>query len=275
MFITDKLVYIQLQKTGCTHIAKLLQATVGGRQRGKHNAAPRRLRRSSRITVSSIRDPWEWYVSLWSAGCDGKGGLRVRACRKQIPRHFKDLFRFAQPADLRRSISREIHRDPTIWRDLYADSRDPARFRRWLHTIHHPRFRYDFGEGFGMSSVHGFAGIYTFRYLKWCCAGRKRLYSGSLRSPEDLETFERKNCYIDRWIRNESLEEDLIDVLESADEPLCPSDRNYIFSCSPTNTSSRSESTDSYHDAETVELVRKRDRIIVDKFGYSPPDPAG
>jgi hypothetical protein len=56
MFITDKLVYVQLQKTGSTHIARLLERTVGGEQRGKHNPATQELLDSSRIIVSSIRN---------------------------------------------------------------------------------------------------------------------------------------------------------------------------------------------------------------------------
>ena len=32
MFVTDKLIYLQLQKTACSHIAAMLEKTVGGKK---------------------------------------------------------------------------------------------------------------------------------------------------------------------------------------------------------------------------------------------------
>ena len=37
MFISRKIIYLQLQKTACSHIAKLLLSCIGGKQVGKHN----------------------------------------------------------------------------------------------------------------------------------------------------------------------------------------------------------------------------------------------
>ena len=37
MFIADRLIYVELPKTACTHIGKLLALVVPGEQRGKHN----------------------------------------------------------------------------------------------------------------------------------------------------------------------------------------------------------------------------------------------
>ena len=78
MFVTDKLIYLQMQKTACSHIAAMLAETVGGRKIGLHIPLPRRLHSTDKHVVGSIRNPWDWYVSQWSYGCAGRGALRNR-----------------------------------------------------------------------------------------------------------------------------------------------------------------------------------------------------
>src|SRR5690606_10461451 len=73
MFVSDRIVFLELQKTGCTHIRNLLQELVGGELVGKHNRAGRELCSVDRFFLGSVRDPWEWYISLWAYGCDRKG----------------------------------------------------------------------------------------------------------------------------------------------------------------------------------------------------------
>src|SRR4051812_35017204 len=72
MFVSDRLIYIQMQKTASTHIARVLAEVVGGEQHQQHI----RLRgdRDGRLVVVSVRSPWDWYVSLWAYGCRGGGG---------------------------------------------------------------------------------------------------------------------------------------------------------------------------------------------------------
>ncbi len=40
MFVSDKLVFTELHKTGGTHIYSWLSRLIGGEQRGKHNRVP-------------------------------------------------------------------------------------------------------------------------------------------------------------------------------------------------------------------------------------------
>ena len=78
MFVNERLIYLQLQKTGCTHVAMLLDKLIGGEQVGKHNRLPARLESEGRLIVGSVRNPWDWYVSLWAFGCEQCGGLADR-----------------------------------------------------------------------------------------------------------------------------------------------------------------------------------------------------
>lgn len=72
MYIADKFVVIEISKTGTTHINRILGETVKGETIGKHNSAPGELIGSNKTFVASIRDPFDWYVSLWSFGCKVK-----------------------------------------------------------------------------------------------------------------------------------------------------------------------------------------------------------
>ena len=76
MFITDKLIYIQMNKTACTHIASLLSKHIGGKQIGKHNWLEHY--DTEKFICGSIRNPWEWYISLWAFGCKGEGTFKGR-----------------------------------------------------------------------------------------------------------------------------------------------------------------------------------------------------
>ena len=78
MFISDSLVFVELQKTGSDHIKSLLKKTVGGENDPKNHVPDEALLASGRPFVGSIRDPWAWYLSLWTVGCHQKGELYER-----------------------------------------------------------------------------------------------------------------------------------------------------------------------------------------------------
>src|SRR6476620_582641 len=88
MLVSKKLVFLELQKTGSTHIKQLLKKTVGGVNDGKHNQPGTELRESGKTFVGSIRDPWGWYMSLFSYGCQKKGGVYLRTTN---PARWKQL----------------------------------------------------------------------------------------------------------------------------------------------------------------------------------------
>lgn len=265
MFITDKLVYIQLQKTGCSQIANLLEQTVGGEQRGRHNAATQDLLNSPRQFVCSIRNPWEWYVSLWSYGCDGKGGFR----KSVTERNPRALIHAHNPISLGRLIRRELVKKTKRWARCYEHPGDPASFREWLRMLYDPEFRFDFGEGYGESTVHGLAGLYTYRYLRLCCRNTTLLAKGAFQSINDLVQFDGDNCYVSKWIRTESLEDDFIDTVISCGEELSPGNRRLVNEGRRANISSRTQPAEFFYDDETANLVKMREALIVSKFGYS------
>jgi len=75
----------------------------------------------------------------------------------------------------------------------------------------------------------------------------------------------------DFFCRVECLEQDLIAGLERSGLPLDDRQTNLLLGMQRVNTSEHGNST-SYYDEELIELVRKRDRLIIEKFGYEYPD---
>ena len=290
MFYSDKLIFIELPKTGCSHIRRLLSEIVGGTLEGKHNYPPTEFLEGSVPFVGSIRNPWELYVSMWAFGCDHKGGLYERATKPRCIgiKNFFDLrkiyYQTTSPHcrwgfNARKKLRHiptlfmnEVARKPDGWKSLYTFADDPEGFRRWLHRIHDPAYRYDFGEGYGFSAIHGFAGLLTYRYLSLFCRNNKQLFSKkSLPNYESLRAFEKENLYISHFIRNEKLEEDLIDALNACNVEVSEGQEELIFKAQKTNTSSKSHGVEYYYDRETVELVKVREKLIIERFGYPPP----
>jgi len=83
MFKGDELIYIQIQKTGCTHIASLLSMLFNGEIIEKHNTTTPEQIKSTKYILSSIRNPWDWYLSLWTYGVQGNGALMQRLTKKR------------------------------------------------------------------------------------------------------------------------------------------------------------------------------------------------
>lgn len=268
MFVNDRLVYLQLQKTGCTHVARLLAELIGGEQVGKHNRLPPQFAAGNRLVVGSVRNPWDWYVSLWAYGCEGRGGLAARLTSGFTLRGLGSL---NQPVRLARGIAYELRRPRSAWSRVYADVEDPRLFREWLGMIHDPRHRHALGKQYANSPMSAFGGFFTHRYA--CLYGRDlaALESDATATPEGLSAWLEQDSVLDRTIRMEHLESDLLDVLRLCGFELGDEQLRALWSAHRTNYSSRRNELAYYYDAASIELVGARDRYIVRKYGYQPP----
>ena len=241
MFISDNLIFTELHKTGCTHIGKLLDSLLDGIQHGKHNLVPPQLLSSGRQFLGSVRNPWDWYVSLWAYGC-GKKGL---------------VYHLTTQTNNARK-----------WQQCYGDSNSPAAFQDWLHMMNDNSYWHDFGEGYGNSPVASIAGLLSYRYIRLFC----KPTAATINNISDLRKYERQNCFINHFIRMENLEEDFINAVSACGINLSSEQKNNIYSMQKTNTSSRKNSASYYYNQETIELVRKRENIIIKKFLYPKPE---
>lgn len=271
MYISDKIVFIELHKTGCTHIGRLLAEIVAGQQIGKHNPAKTELFTPGRYFFGSVRNPWDWYVSLWAYGCDGRGAIYNRVTRRR--RWIRSHGWNRNPIKATRSLYGELCRKPEKWRHCYTHAGDASAFRDWLHMMHDKRTFLDLGNEYSSSQISSFAGLLTYRYMNLFCKNRHDLNNGgTLTDVNALEKFEQANCYITNFIRNESLESDLIEALEACGIRVSENQKSRIYRSEKTNTSSRKHPSNYYYDRETVEIIHKRESLIIEKFGYLPPD---
>lgn len=281
MVITDRLIFLMLEKTGCSHVGRLLERSVGGRSvNDKHDSLESNEDVRGRAVVGTIRDPWDWYVSLWGFGCDGEGEAYERAVAhtsflRSLTDHRLDNLGFGPRLRHLEILYRELDRPIALWRDLYADSNDPSRFRRWLKLVFEPARRYDLQRDYGFSSVSRFAGQLTYLYLQRFTpteARVPRLYGPfPIRSYRAMAAFDARHNLVDHFIRQERLADDLVRVLRHCGYDLSDAMEAEIRRAPPTNVSSRRRDLAGYYDRETIELVRQRERLVIDKHGYAPP----
>lgn len=281
MVIAERLVYVQLQKTGNSHIAKLLEQAIAGRQQGRHERPDHYERYRDRCIVGSVRNPWDWYVSLWAYCCSGRGTWYATTARWRswkLAYHY----RLATSGEgnsgplARRALAsfcRNVTKPVSRWQTVYADYRNPELFRTWLGLIFADSRKYDLGDGYGISPVSRSAGLLTFYYLKLHSRDVTPLYADRrLADPHVLRKFDAENNVLDYVIRTERLEDDLIHALSSAGYDLTEEQEADIrrAGAKKFNTSEHLPPA-FYYDRETIELIRQRDRLIVDKYGYEGP----
>jgi hypothetical protein len=267
MFVSKKLVYLQMQKTGSTHVTRVLKQHLKGKTRERHEQLEDYEAFRDRLIISSVRNPWDWYVSLWSFGCAGSGGFQkylVANPWSEIRHAFKHRSPRATGTALVRAVS-GIGRRPD-WASLYSDVKNEANFRTWLKLVLGEEGRNIAKEAYSVSPVKDVAGFMTFRFLslttaydKWNTIGRKA------RSHDELVAFADAHTVTRRILRMEALNEELLDLLRSLGKKLAMRDLEAI---GKTNASSHRK-YDTYYDDETYRLVAERDRFLIERYGYT------
>ncbi len=258
--VSEKLVYLELQKTASTLIGSILVDLFGAEHRyPKHGLLPADCR--DRFVVGSVRNPWDYYVSLWSFGSRGEGGLHQRLTQRHLRRASRALPR---PGPL----LAELRKPTADWRSTYAEPLTPERFRSWLSKVHETRRAGQLEAPYGASGLRHVAGYATYRYC--------RLYSGDLESvlrastPAELRSTAAADWLPDAFIRMERLADDLLEAVRQAgyrvDDVLerALRERTEIA----VNRSEHRPYTD-YYDEGSRRLVAERDALLIERHGYA------
>jgi len=250
-----------MPKAGSTHITKLLLKTVPGEAHQKHSLMAEY--NTDKYIIGSIRNPWDWYVSLWSFGCKSKGGIwnyvmdadKIRLKTKMHPFYF--IKRLLYPSSIQ------------TWKEKYANTNDPKLFRDWLKLIYHPQRKHDLQEGYANHPVSKFCGLMTYRYcrlyLKNFCDPKIKK---SLKNMNSLEKYSTNNHFPNKIIKIEDLNEDLISALLAAGFTLDQPSLKYIHNKEKTNTSIHQEKQ-FYYDQETIDLVHEKETYLINKYNYT------
>ena len=266
MFVSDKIILLQMQKAGSTHATKILQKYCDGRAENQHEQLKDPARYGSRLIVSSVRNPWDWYVSLWGFGCKREGGLRdylIKLPFSELQLALKHL----DLGSLSSFASRTLSGRPD-WKRLYSDAGDTANFREWLKLALGPEGQHIAMEGYASSPVKAVVGLMTYRflalttdYVAWLRTGRK------CRTYDEVVAFADSHTIVSRVLRAETLDQDLLELLKRAKIDVSSAD---AANWGKHNISHRRAYSE-YYDEETSRLVESRERFIVDRFGYEPP----
>jgi hypothetical protein len=266
MIVTDHLIYLQMQKTGSTYVERLLVQHAGGIQHGKHQRIPANFEIGNRLIVGSVRNPWEWYLSLWSYGCAGKGSLRNRLTHRLSLRHHGAK---VQPAAMLSGIFHQLRGSPERWEAVYRSVADPQAFREWLKMILDPAARGLLGYGYAGSPISSGAGLYSYRLAQLYSKNLNALKAIELSEPERLPDYFRDGLALDAVIRLEQLEADLTDVLVHSGQAHAGELAQWLAHMPALNASKRPHSVRAYFDAASFDLISHRESAARRHFGYA------
>ena len=239
MLIGKNYTYLELQKSGSSFVENLLLTLDSNTvQYPRHISLAKIERRGIPIghkqVISNIRNPWSWYVSLWSYGCQGQGGFFNR-------------------------------KEGTHWLELYEDVNDPKLFKKWLHMVLWGPAS-ELRERFHKVAWNEMVGFYTYRYLKLGCRNLDKVSQLS-RSEFNIWEFVEKNDIRTHYFRTEQLTQEVITNAHLFD--LIQSDvESYIGSLSGKTNKSNHLQISSYYDDESFNWVLKKDDLICKKFEY-------
>lgn len=255
MFISDDLIYLALHKTGCSHILKLLTTVDGlnGKIIGKHNTIYDVSNNdlgdlSKKIKSGNIRNPWDWYVSLWAFGSMKKGGLYEQTVKKQW---YKKI-----------NHPRTFLAKKKEWHKVYSNPEDMQLFRQWLKMLLKTR-RTDIVR-FGGSNVPTGLGYMTFRYLDLYSYDFNKIVN-QLNSFEKLTDFDNSRNFIDHFIYSNNLENNFLELMQKLN--VNTSHAKNVMNIPKTNTSNRKHYRE-YYDQETIDLVAEQDKLIITKHKF-------
>ena len=240
-----------------------------GGQGEMHSRLSESVINSGRLIAGSVRNPWDWYVSLWGYGCDSKGVVHDKLTG---PRRVGGHGLIRCPSEGICNLLRDLKRKRKFWMEVYSDSDSPELFRKWLNALLDSSRRFDMRVKYTRSSLSGFAGFYTYRYCYLFHNTDAHLFDGSIGNMQALREADMKHNTVDFMIRMENITEGIMEMLKVSGTSVDSALKRSIISLDKTNPSSRKKDFSLYYDKPTSELVGRREALIIEKYGYSPPE---
>lgn len=267
MYLTDQFCYLEMMRSGSTHVHRLFKKFVPyGKQIGHHGPPSKEIIDSKRIFVGSIRNPWTWYLSVWSFGCENGGHLHYRLTEKKI--YFDQLGFKLNPILFPYVFFQQFFKPLQKWRLLFSDSDNYDNFRSFIKLIYSNKRVYDLGDGYGFSPMHKFSGLMTYYYVSLHSSNRKSIFTNEVDNFDKLKKFDKNKNLLNFTIKNESLEDDFFNFLKDIKINV---DEKKIQDTKKLDKSSKSlkkNNLNYYYDKECRELVQNKEKLIIDKYNY-------
>ncbi|MBN8489632.1 MAG: hypothetical protein J0M20_18115 [Burkholderiales bacterium] len=267
MLVTDRLIFLELQKSGSTHVRALLQIVLGGHGNERHNPITPELLAQGLPRLGGTRSPWDWYVSLFCFGCEERGPLQNRL-RRQAERGRRGARGLRHATGQQGQRSQFASRfTPDEW---FENAADVEHFRDWLRALLDPAHALLVNRGYAMSGYAPIGGLMTYRYCRLFLRDSGDL-PGWVGGTETLHAHARGSFLLHYQIEQARLLDDLLDVLRALRVPLTEEQLQAMRALRPQNTSTRPLPVAAYYDDETRALVGQRERFIAERHGYTPP----
>lgn len=280
MIQSPSIVFLQLQKTGCTHAERLLRAHLGAEGDAKHQPLPKGWAEDGRLVLGGVRNPWDWYVSFFAYGCERRGGItdeylladgftrpRARMARRRLPNVPAPALLRGAPA----ALSHETRHRSAPWAELLTDSGDVARFRRFLRRLLDPQHRFASAMDYGFSPHAGQIGLFGYLYLLLYLRDRRDLFTADsvvARARADLAALD-PALVVDHFLPMERLDLSLADAVRAAGDPDAASAITAQAGQKRSNSSGRGADYRAYYDDDTAALVAEREALIIARHGYA------
>ena len=269
MFISDRLCFLELGKTGCSYIREVLSENIPqGNLTHIHDTIDSELLNSNRFFLGSIRNPFDWYVSLWAFGCLHKKkdplysnltSRRINPFRlSSINKNYLKKIKF---------ISNQLIKSIGINKKLYSDPLNVDNFREWIKMILKKKNKNQLGEHYAISNTNKFIGYMTFHYLLRFIKPNKlyMLFNNEINNYEDLKNFDKNFNFIMSMLKFENIDQDLINIFNKLNIPI---NKTVILQKKAVNKSVRLKNTMDYYNDETIKIVRQNDSLIFEKYRY-------
>lgn len=268
MIFLEKSVFLELAKTGSTYARYILIAldktkyTTIGKKHNIYNSLSKDEKKlfDSKLVVASVRNPFDWYVSLYAFGCEHRGGLYTWTQKRPDILSVKNGVEFFK-------VLANFVKFHSEWKEVFSDVNNIQNFSKFLNLIYSSSplgcgFRYQLG-GF-----HKFMGFYSYDYFRMTTRDFDE-NSSAIKSYEDLVDYYERNNLTDLVLRNENLKNDL---LLNADKICTGRDElQRAIDSKPKNSKTKTKRMGykEYYTPELIELVAQKERFIIAKYGYS------
>lgn len=274
MLHSDRVVFVELHKSGSTRVAKLLAEVAGPDLGDKQPTYANALAGLGKPVVGYVCDPLHWYLALWKHGCAGKGDLRKRLTD---PAKWAALMakRAARAQDAgKQPPGREIpegwgaEHARTAW---YGNPESPQAFREWLKAVLMTRgIRRLVNNAYNNSPVQKIAGLMTYEYFATFVRDTEAMEKW-VDSPEALVALHAKKAITHHVVRAESPGADLIQVLAEIGLPLTDEQAATARAWDEGNARQKQKQIDTFYDTETRHWVQRREKAMFKILGYSLP----
>ncbi|MGV3550375.1 hypothetical protein [Rhizobium sp.] len=251
----EKFIYLDVYKTGSTHISFLLKKIVEGKPVRQNRHAPLTKARpftwkGGKLVFATVRNPWDWYVSMWAYG---------HTVENPLYEHIKQGF------------------GQEKLNELYEMDNPTVAFPKWLRAMHDPEFlgRALKGHRLPSSGLMPFMGFYTYRFMRVTMPYPELfLRRPFINSMDGAIAAHRKWKMYDVLMRSETLDQEFADFVRQHGTALGFVDRAASIvdkhSEKHKNVSKRTLQTyRDYYTDELRDLVATRDRFFIDLFGYT------